>query len=112
MGTLAGIDVISGLGMLDFGSCQSFEKLIIDNEVCGQALRLKKGIEVSNETLAINLIKTFAHDGHFLTSKHTLDWFKKEQYIPTIVLERDKRSCRKYDSRGICQRAITCAKNY
>jgi trimethylamine--corrinoid protein Co-methyltransferase len=110
MGTLAGINVISGPGMLDFESCQSFEKLIIDNEICGQALRLKKGIEVSNDTLAIDLIKTIAHNGSFLTSKHTLDWFKKEQCIPTTVLDRERRLYQKYDSKGICRRAFTHVK--
>ena len=110
MGTLAGINVISGPGMLDFESCQSFEKLIIDNEICGQALRLSKGIEVSKETLAIDLIKDIAHDGNFLTDKHTMNWFKKEQYIPKLVLDRDRRSDRKYDPKGINKRAKMLAK--
>lgn len=110
MGTLAGINVISGPGMLDFESCQSFGKLIIDNEICGQALRLSKGIEVSKETLAIDLIKDIAHDGNFLTNKHTINWFKKEQYIPKLVLDRNRRSYRKYYPKSICQRAIMLAK--
>jgi trimethylamine--corrinoid protein Co-methyltransferase len=111
MGALAGMNVISGPGMLDFESCQSFEKLIIDNEICGQALRLSKGIEVSKETLAIELIKTNAHDGNFLASKHTMNWFKKEQYIPRAVLDRERRSNRKYYPEDICQRATVLAKS-
>lgn len=110
MGTLAGINVISGPGMRDFESCQSFEKLIIDNEICGQAIRLSKGIKFSNETLAIDIIKTIAHEGNFLTSKHTLNWFKKEQYIPSLVLDRKTRSDRKYKPENICKRAIIHAK--
>ncbi|MCP8322555.1 MAG: trimethylamine methyltransferase family protein [Candidatus Methylarchaceae archaeon HK02M2] len=110
MGTLAGINVISGPGMLDFESCQSFEKLIIDNEICGQALRLSRGIEVSNDTLAIDIIKAVAHDGHFLKEKHTLDWFEKEQYIPSLVLDRNRRSHKSYDPKDICQRANIHAK--
>ncbi|MCP8305212.1 MAG: trimethylamine methyltransferase family protein [archaeon] len=110
MGTLAGINVISGPGMLDFESCQSFEKLIIDNEICGQALRLNQGVEVSKDTLAIEIIKTVAHDGHFLKEKHTIDWFEKEQYIPSLVLDRDRRSRKRYNSEEICRRANIHAK--
>jgi trimethylamine--corrinoid protein Co-methyltransferase len=40
LGALAGINVISGPGMLDFENCQSFEKLVIDDAICGMALRL------------------------------------------------------------------------
>lgn len=105
MGSLAGINVISGPGMLDFESCQSFEKLIVDNEICGQALRLNRGVEVSKETLAIDIIKTVAHDGHFLKERHTIDWFEKEQYIPSLVIDRNRRSSQKYEPFDICQRA-------
>ncbi len=109
-GTLAGINVISGPGMLDFESCQSFEKLIIDNEICGQSLRLSKGIEVSKETLATDLIKGIAHEGNFLTDKHTKKWFMREQYIPKLVLDRDRRSQRKYYPKDISKRAKILAK--
>ena len=37
---LAGANVISGPGMLNFESCQSLEKLVLDNEICGMALRM------------------------------------------------------------------------
>lgn len=38
---LTGINMVSGAGMLDFESCQSLEKLVMDNEVCGMAQRLR-----------------------------------------------------------------------
>jgi trimethylamine--corrinoid protein Co-methyltransferase len=37
---LAGINIVSGVGILDYLTCQSFEKLMIDNELCGMAYRL------------------------------------------------------------------------
>src|SRR4030042_2260624 len=45
LATLAGINNISGPGMIDFESCISLEKLLLDNELCGMVLRLVKGIE-------------------------------------------------------------------
>ncbi len=41
---LAGINMIAGPGMLDFESTQSFEKLIIDNEIAGMVKRFTQGI--------------------------------------------------------------------
>ena len=35
LAALAGINSVSGPGMLDFESCQSLEKLVVDNEICG-----------------------------------------------------------------------------
>ncbi|HVI41244.1 MAG TPA: trimethylamine methyltransferase family protein, partial [Anaerovoracaceae bacterium] len=86
--SLAGIDVISGPGMLDFCNTFSLEKLVIDNEICGMAHRLLKGIEFSDETLAVDLISEMGSFGDYLSTKHTLKWFKKEPYLPSNVIDR------------------------
>ena len=52
IGALAGINMISGAGMLDFLACQSAEKLVVDAEAIAMAKRLLAGIEVRTETLA------------------------------------------------------------
>ena len=86
--SLAGIDIISGPGMLDFCNTFSLEKLVIDNEICGMAHRLLKGIEFSDETLAAELISEMGSFGDYLSTKHTLKWFKKEPYLPSGVIDR------------------------
>ncbi|MCJ7806444.1 MAG: trimethylamine methyltransferase family protein, partial [Clostridia bacterium] len=47
---LAGINIISGVGGLDFVNTFSIEKLLIDNEVAGMALRAQRGIDCSPES--------------------------------------------------------------
>jgi trimethylamine--corrinoid protein Co-methyltransferase len=91
IGTLASINCITGPGMLGFENCQSFEKLVIDNEICGMALRLARNIDVNEETLAFNLIKEVGPGGHFLSKKHTLEWFQIEEYLPSTVIDRVSR---------------------
>jgi trimethylamine--corrinoid protein Co-methyltransferase len=86
--SLAGIDIISGPGMLDFCNTFSLEKLVIDNDICGMAHRLCKGIEFSEETLAAELISEMGSSGDYLSSRHTLKWFKKEPYMPSSVIDR------------------------
>jgi trimethylamine--corrinoid protein Co-methyltransferase len=80
--------VISGPGMLDFENCQSFEKLVIDNELCGMALRMAKGVKVEDETIAFDLIKKVGPGGVYLAERHTLEWIRKEQFIPSEIIDR------------------------
>jgi len=88
LGALAGINVISGPGMLVFENCQSLEKLVIDNEICGMSLKLVKDIDVNEETLALNLISKVGPGGHYLAEEHTRKWLKREQFIPSDVIDR------------------------
>jgi trimethylamine--corrinoid protein Co-methyltransferase len=98
LAALSGINVISGPGMLDFESCQSLEKLVLDNEICGMAYRLIQGIGFKDEVLALDLLKdvtsderslkTAATKRQFLTSPHTLKWFRKESFFPSEVIDR------------------------
>jgi len=88
LAVLAGINVISGPGMMDFESCQSLEKLVIDNEICGMALRLIRGIEQRDDPIATDLFKDFTSEKQFLSLSHTRKWFRKEHIFPKIM-DRD-----------------------
>ncbi|MFL7868686.1 MAG: trimethylamine methyltransferase family protein, partial [Anaerolineales bacterium] len=57
IGALAGINMISGAGMLDFLACMSPEKLLIDAEAIGMAKRMLKGMLVHTETLATGMFE-------------------------------------------------------
>jgi len=88
LGALAGINVVSGPGMLIFENCQSLEKLVIDNEICGMALRLVDGIIANDDTLASDVISKVGPGGHYLAEKHTLKWLEKEHIMPSDVIDR------------------------
>ncbi len=106
LGALAGINVISGPGMLNFESCQSLEKLVIDNTICGMALRLLEGVRVDDETLAVDLVRKVGPGGIFLAEKHTLEWFRKEQFIPSELIDRqEQKAWKAAGSKDIFQRA-------
>jgi trimethylamine--corrinoid protein Co-methyltransferase len=89
MAALAGINVISGPGMLNFESCQSLEKLVIDNEICGMALRLIRSVEPRGEKLGVDLYGDIYHGEHFVGSPETLKWFKEELIASGPVIDRD-----------------------
>ena len=83
LGALAGVNMMSGPGMMDFESCFSLEKLVIDAEIVGMAKRLVAGVDDSEEPLALTVMREVGHAGNFLKSKHTRRNFRKEDYIPT-----------------------------
>lgn len=89
LAALSGINMSRGPGMLAFANCQSYEKLVIDNNICGMALRLVRGIECNKETIGLDIIKEAGRGakGH-LSSAHTMKWFKKELFFPTPVVGR------------------------
>jgi trimethylamine--corrinoid protein Co-methyltransferase len=89
IGALAGINMISGAGMLDFLACQSLEKLVIDAEAIAMAKRLLAGMQVQTQTLASDLFEGINFKGDFLKQKVTRELFAKEQLIPSAVIDRD-----------------------
>lgn len=88
IGALAGINMISGAGMLDFLACVSPEKLVMDAEAIAMAKRLLDGIQVHTETLATELFEGINFKGDFLKQKITRQLFHKEQNIPSEVIDR------------------------
>ncbi|MFH0779085.1 MAG: trimethylamine methyltransferase family protein [Candidatus Eisenbacteria bacterium] len=88
LAALAGINVVSGVGMMEFENCQCLEKLYLDNDVCGMAYRLKRGILVSDETLAHDVFREAVSDASFLKNKHTLKWFREEAFFPSAGVDR------------------------
>jgi trimethylamine--corrinoid protein Co-methyltransferase len=88
LAALSGVNVISGPGMLNFESCQSLEKLVIDNEICGMAYRLIRGISMRELPLIQDLFENFTQDTEFLTKDHTLKWYQQEHTYP-LIIDRD-----------------------
>ncbi len=88
LGALAGVNVISGPGMLDFESCQSLEKLVIDDEICGMAYRLISGIAQREEPIATDKFEGFTPETQFLSMPHTKKWYRMEHSYP-VIADRD-----------------------
>jgi len=89
IGALAGINMISGAGMLDFLACFSPEKLIVDAEAIAMAKRMLDGIQVHTDPLALEMFAGINFKGDFLKQKITRQLFSREQYIPSSIIDRD-----------------------
>ena len=88
VGALAGIDLISGAGMLDSLRCQSAEKLVIDAEAIANALRLVRGIGLPEGSLGLDSIREAGFAGRFLELPETRRRFREEQHLPSAVVDR------------------------
>jgi trimethylamine---corrinoid protein Co-methyltransferase len=88
LGALAGINMISGAGMLESLACHSVEKLVIDAESIASAYRLARGIEVRGDTLATAMFAETGLSGEFLKLKETRSLFRREQHLPSFVVDR------------------------
>ncbi|MBN2381420.1 trimethylamine methyltransferase family protein [bacterium] len=87
LAALSGINVVSGCGMLAFENCQSLEKLVLDNDIAGMALRLTRGITSPERPFAREFFEP-EFRGNFLASRHTLSLFQNELYFPSPALDR------------------------
>ena len=106
LAALAGINSVSGPGMLDFESCISLEKLVVDNEVCGMTQRMVCGIEPKDDFPARPHFEEMLREGHLLIADHTRKHLKSEHYFPGPVIERANLSrWRSEGRRGTLERA-------
>jgi len=81
---LAGVNLITCAGTLDGTLLESHALLMLDDEICGAALRLARGIEVTDESLALDLIKKVGYSGNYITAKETNKLYRKELFIPSM----------------------------
>lgn len=88
LGAMAGINMISGAGMLDFLACQSAEKLVVDAEAIAMAKRLLEGVQVRTDTLATELFVGIDFRADFLRQKITRQLFATEQHLSSPVIDR------------------------
>jgi len=81
---LAGANLIYGMGMLESGVTWSHEQLIIDNDIVKMVKRLVQGIDVTDETMAVETIKKAHKIKNFLHQKHTIQHMKR-QSAPKLI---------------------------
>jgi trimethylamine--corrinoid protein Co-methyltransferase len=84
----AGINSVSGPGMLDYVNLFSLEKLVFDDEVVAHAKRFIRPVEVREDLPAGPLIDELVRDKHLLMSEHTLAHWPEELYLPGPMVDR------------------------
>jgi trimethylamine---corrinoid protein Co-methyltransferase len=83
---MGGVDYITCAGTLDSSMLESDALLVLDDEVCGAALRMRQGIEVNEKTLALDIISKVGFSGSYITEKHTMQNYRSEHFLPQLLV--------------------------
>jgi trimethylamine--corrinoid protein Co-methyltransferase len=106
LAALAGVNSVSGPGMLDFVLTFSLPKLVFDNEVCGQVLHFVREIEPLEDLPTTELVRELIAEEHLITSPHTMKYWPRELYLTDAVVDRENReNWEKAGSKELYQRA-------
>jgi trimethylamine--corrinoid protein Co-methyltransferase len=81
---MSGANLIHDIGLLDHAEIASPEMMVLCDEIIAMLRAATQEIEVSDETLGLDLIHKVGPGGHFLTEEHTLENFRKVWY-PTMM---------------------------
>jgi len=94
--TLAGAQMAHDVGYLEGGMCNSIEQIVICDELISYTRHFMHGMEINDETLALDLINEIGPDGNYLSSEHTLKHYTKDWY-PKLF---DRRNYDDWKARG------------
>ncbi|HEY47079.1 MAG TPA: hypothetical protein G4O14_09890 [Anaerolineae bacterium] len=96
---LAGADELSGIGEMEAGVMGSYAQMVCDNEIAAGIHRLRQGISVNEDALAVEVIKTVMEGPrNFLEQKHTVDYLRGGEICITHLA--DRRSWGEWDTTG------------
>jgi trimethylamine--corrinoid protein Co-methyltransferase len=117
LAALAGINSVSGPGMLEYVNCFSLEKLAFDDEVVAHAKRFVRPVEVRQDLPTQPLIDELVTSKHLMMSEHTLEHWPEELYLPGPMIDRTNWDQWRMDGeKGFRERAADvideCISNY
>ena len=87
---LAGADELSGIGEMEAGVMGSFAQMVLDNELAGSVLRLRRGLSADAEHLAVEIMGNVMNGTrNFLGQKHTMKHLRAGEVALTKFAERN-----------------------
>jgi len=85
---LSGATLVHDVGFLDCADIGSLEMLVMNDEIIAMTRRIMRGIEVSDDTLMLDLIDRIGPGGEFMSTKETAKRCRAEIWTPTLM-DRD-----------------------
>jgi trimethylamine--corrinoid protein Co-methyltransferase len=99
----SGVSNIWAVGQLESELAFSPSQAVIDNEIISYVKRYLKGMEVNEDTLAIELSREVGISGSFLDQYHTLEHFLEEFFRPDILNRKVRENWKKLGSRNLTE---------
>ena len=79
------------IGMVTNMSAASLEQAVLDDEIVGMAMRVLRGIEVTDDSMGIDAIQRVGPGGHYLMDAHTVQFMRSEFFYPPVA-DRQNRA--------------------
>jgi trimethylamine--corrinoid protein Co-methyltransferase len=86
---LSGATLVHDVGFLDCAEIGSLEMLVMNDEIIGMIRRIMRGIEISDDTLMLDLIDEVGPAGEFMTAPETAARCRAEIWMPRLM-DRDR----------------------
>lgn len=102
-----------GMGMLELGVLFSYTQLLIDNEIAAMVKRIIRGVDVTDDTMAVDLIKSVGGGAgkDFLTEEHTMEYMRSEQQNTRLFDRRMRETWEELGSTDVATRAAKTARD-
>jgi trimethylamine--corrinoid protein Co-methyltransferase len=94
---LTGGDLCHDVGYTESGLTGSILQTVMMDEAIGYSRRITRGIEVNEDTLAVDVIHDVGPNGHYLREPHTRRHFRTEFWYPNLC---DRRNFEEWDMMG------------
>lgn len=107
---LTGATGIGTMGQLEGGITFSYVQMVIDNEIVGYIKRILHGFEVTDETLALDVIKDVGIGGNYLQHEHTAMNYRNEFYLSDLLERLPWGAWERKEVRGLEEKAREKAK--
>ncbi|UCB45705.1 MAG: trimethylamine methyltransferase family protein [Spirochaetota bacterium] len=82
---LSGATIVHDVGYLESGLNGSLPMLVLCDEIIDMVKHICKGINVTDDELAIDVIDRVGPGGHFLSDDHTLKYYKERFWFPKLI---------------------------
>ena len=94
------------IAMLTNMNAASLEQAVLDDEMVGMAMRVLRGVDVTDDSLAIEAIDRVGPGGHFLMDGHTLQFMRSELFHPLLADRQNRPAWEAADKNDSRARAI------
>jgi trimethylamine--corrinoid protein Co-methyltransferase len=84
MSALSGADLVHDIGLMDHCTLISPELIVFTDEIIGMIGQIMRGVDINDETLALDLVDRVGPGGNFLAEDHTLQHFRSH-WVPSVM---------------------------
>ena len=82
---LSGGNLVHDVGFMESAASSHLDLITMADEAIGYARRIRRGVEITPETLALDVIKEVGPGGEFITHMHTYENFRSELWFPNLM---------------------------